>query len=225
MANIRDYQIRVNSLGVLQEAGKPPLVVDGISGSKTIEGLSLAKQKLGVRNNEDIMHKSGITRVHWHWTAGTYYVTSDTTSHYNGVFGHDGKYYPGGRPAIEQAKYSSSRGVGVSHTYRANTGAIGLSVAGMHGAEAHWGKGKVDPGDYPMTWAAIDAMLRKTKEYCELYDIYPSPWTTLSHAEVEGNIGIKQRGKWDICTLPDLPWDLLPAREAGDILRERMENM
>lgn len=216
---IRDYQVRVNSLGVLQRIGKPALVVDNITGSKTNEGIGLAKQFLNVKNNEDIFHPSGIKRIHWHWTAGSYNVTADTTSHYNFVYDEKGKEYAG-KPVLDQARYRA--GVyGASHTLMANTGAVGLSVAGMHGANVIWGSGVVYQGEYPLTWDAIDAMLKKTVQLCREYDIKPSIWTTLSHAEVEETLGIKQRSKWDLRVLPEST-KLMTAKDCGDVLRERL---
>lgn len=216
---VRDYQVRVNSLGVLQRIGKPSLVVDNINGSKTVEGIGLAKQFLNVKNNEDIFHPSGIKRIHWHWTGGSYNVTWQTAKHYNYVFDEKGKLY-GGQPVLDQARYRA--GVyGASHTLMANTGAVGLSVAGMAGANVIWGSGVVYQGKYPITWDSIDAMLKKTVELCKEYDIKPSAWTTLSHAEVEDTLNIRQRAKWDLRVLPEST-QLLSAKECGDILRERL---
>ena len=212
---VRDYQIRVNSLMVLPK----PIKVDGMSGPATRAAINFALEHEGLNHKEELMDPSGITRVHWHWTASGYNVNSNITSHYNDVFDNVGNHYDGGATALQQAAYVPGR-TGVSHTYRANTGAVGLSVACMRGASTSGNK--VNPGDSPITWEGIDAMLDRTNEYCKLFDIRPSPWTTLTHAEVSVNIRIKQRGKWDIRVLPDNPTLLLNSVEAGDILRKRM---
>ena len=218
---VRDYQIRVNSLGLPMA----PLTVDNENGPNTRNGIKEAKKALHVLHKEDIFHPSGITRVHWHWTASTHLVTPEVASHYNNVFDINGKEYLGGAPAKDQARYSykGDNPIGVSHTYHGNTGAIGMGVVACAGREVlDWGKGIVNIGKYPMSWPQIDAMLERTARYCIEFDIRPSEWTTITHAEVQDNIGIKQRGKWDIRVLPDAPTKLLGVKEAGDILRARM---
>jgi hypothetical protein len=49
-----------------------------------------------------------------------------------------------------------------------------------------------------------------------------TPKTVLSHAEVQANLGIKQKGKWDIAILP---WDRSfdTARECGDEFRRMVQ--
>jgi hypothetical protein len=212
---IRDYQIRLNSLGILSK----PLVVDNLTGPKTRSALALGLEYLGVKKNEEIFHSSGLTRVHWHWTASSYTVTDGDLDHYNDVIDHLGNRFPGEAPAEDQAYYRAGYR-GVSHTLNANTGAIGISIDCMHGAMAQGPK--VDPGAYPLTWDAVDGMLMRTAEYCKRFNIKVSKWTTLSHAEVQENIGIKQNGKWDIRVTPDDPTKLLTALEVGDIFRARL---
>lgn len=215
--SIRDYQIRVNSMAV---EGSTVLTVDGMNGPNTRKQIALAMKAYGYDSSDELFDGDGINRVHWHWTASTYNVSWDVRKHYNGVFDHEGNEYDGGAPAQQQAFYMPGR-VGVSHTYRANTGAIGLSVAAMSGASANWGSRTVNPGKYPMTWEGIDAMLERTARYCRQFGIIPSPWTTITHAEVQTNIGIRQRGKWDIRCFPDSNV-LHGEKAAGDILRARM---
>lgn len=216
---IRDIQIRINSLGFLSDHGVPNLVVDGKGGRKTNAAMTLAEKILGLDDIDDIFDDSGITRVHWHWTGGNHNVNDYIRKHYNDAFDSEGNHYDGVSPAIQQAHYIPGR-IGVSHTLNANTGAIGLAVAGMFGARSSGST--VHTGQYPITWDSIDAMLEKTMYYCRIYDIKVSPWTVLSHAEVSRNIGIKQRSKWDIQVLPDNLSKLLSANQAGNILRSRM---
>lgn len=216
--SVRDYQIRVNSLAL---PGSTVLTVDGMNGPNTQKQIALAMHQMGISNQQDLFDPSGITRVHWHWAASTYNVTWDVRRHYNDVFDEKGNEFDGGAPAQQQAAYIPYK-VGVSHTLNGNTGAIGLSCAGMAGATVNWGASTVDMGKYPLTWEAIDAMLKKTVEYCRAFDIKPSPWTTITHSEVQTNIGIRQNNKWDIRVLPDNPKQLLTEKTAGDILRKRM---
>lgn len=217
--SVRDYQIRCNSLAL---PGSTVLTVDGMNGPITRKQIDLVVHQLGLRKKEDMFDPSGVTRVHWHWTASTYDVVWDVRSHYNDVFDENGYEYDGGALAQHQASYDWRSKIGVSHTFNANTGAIGLAVAAMSGASANWNASTVNPGKYPMTQIQVDSMLKKTVEYCKMFNIKPSPWTTLTHAEVQTNIGIHQKGKWDIRVLPDNPTKLLGEREAGDMLRARM---
>ena len=215
--SVRDYQIRLNSLNI---PNSEELVVDGMGGPKTRAQIAFAVAEMDLAEKADLFDPSGITRIHWHWTASTYNVDWNVVKHYNNVFDSEGNIYDGGSPPEQQAVYNHRTGIGVSHSYRANTGAIGLSVAAMHGATS---KGVVvDQGKYPLTWKGIDAMLETSMEYCREYDIRPSKWTTITHAEVGTNISIKQRGKWDIRVLPDNPNVLLGSEQCGEILRKRM---
>lgn len=216
----RELQIRLNALEIYKDLGVKPLVVDGLNGGKTRQALHHAMRIKGV----DVIHKlfdpSGINRVHWHWTGGTYEVTGFEKDHYHGVYDYlGGKHYTDHRPE-DQADYSYSKGIGCSHTLKANTGALGLSIDCMGGASENGHT--VDHNGYPPTWPQINAMLEDTAMYCKKFDIPVSRWTTLSHAEVQPTLGIRQKWKWDIRVLPDDPTKLLDAVEVGDILREKL---
>jgi len=214
---VRDYQIRLNSLDFLSTGNL--LTVDGMNGPKTRKAIQDGMLFMNVEDGEDLFDSSGMTRVHWHWTAGSYTVTSRTKKYYNDLFDEKGNHYDGASPAQQQAFYIPGQ-TGVSHTLSGNTGAAGLSVACMAGATTRGSS--VDAGKYPITWEGIDAMLERTMEYCRSFDIRVSPWTTLSHSEVQINIGIRQRGKWDIRCLPNDLKNLQTARIVGNTLRKRM---
>lgn len=213
----RDIQIRINSLNLVH----PYLAVDGMMGPKTRAAINIALEAENAASVEDLFDDSGITRLHWHWTAGSNTPNSTDLRHYNDVFDLAGNRYDGAHPIQQQAFYQPGR-YGVSHTLNANTGAGGLSCCGMGDAKPSWSTNTIDVGKWPISWEQIDAMLERSAEYCRLFDIKVSPWTTLSHAEVQGNIGINQRGKWDIRVLPDDLSKLRSAKECGDVLRERM---
>lgn len=215
----RDIQIRINSLNLVH----PYLVVDGMMGPKTRAAIKEALEETNGSRVQDLFDDSGIVRIHWHWTAGASTPNSVDLRHYNDVFDVEGNQYDGRSPASQQAFYQAGR-VGVSHTRNANTGAVGMSLCAMGDARTDWGSMTVDQGKWPLTWAQIDAMLKRTAEYCEDFDIKVSPWTVLSHAEVQANIGIAQRGKWDIRVLPDKPTKLRSASECGEILRDRLKD-
>ena len=172
-----NLQVRLNSLGRIST----PLTLDGEMGDKTAFALKEARKHMG---KTDILDPSGIYRIHWHWTASTYEVTPKVLSHYNDVFGENGEWHKGCDP-LEQAKYDWRKGIGVSHTKNANTNALGLAVASCAGRTADWHNKTIMLGEWPMTWPQIGAMLQKTAEYCKRFDIVPSKWTTLTHAEVQ----------------------------------------
>jgi hypothetical protein len=215
-----DFQVRVNSLGILKE----PLLVDNQNWSKTQQAIAQAISYLKVKTAEEIFHPTGLNRIHLHWTAGDYLVTpvpgpnNDEADHYNDVFDVDGRHISG-TPAIDQAFYAS-RFRGASHTLSANTGAIGLSIACM--GDASYSGSVANPGKWPINWVQIDAMLKRAADYSRMYDIRISKWTVLTHAEIQPTLNIKQNGKWDIMVLPDNPKLVLNPVIAGDILRKRL---
>lgn len=210
---VRDYQSRVNAL-----KGKEILKIDGMSGPNTKKAISDLMQELNVKDKRDLFHSSGLHRIIWHWSASTYEVTPSVLSHYNDVFDYKGNHYEGAARAEHQANYDWRNGIGVSHTRNCNTGAIGLSVSAMHGAR---GWPSLEWGNFPLTWEGIDAMLERTAEYSQVFNIPITPWSIMSHAEVEDTLGIPQKNKWDFMVLPGYT-KVKNAREVGDELRYRL---
>lgn len=138
-----------------------------------------------------------IERIHIHWTAGGHVATDFDKKHYHVLWNFDG-YPVKGVPSIAANGKGANRqktGAPASHTLNANTGAIGVSLCCMGGANE---RDPVNSTRYPMTRAQWDAMVEGVAQMCIRYGITPGPKTVLMHAEVEKNLGIKQRGKWDI---------------------------
>jgi len=211
MYSAREYQGQVNGI-----MGGPVLTVDGMIGPKTRQGIQEAMKIKGVRNVEDLFTR-GVRGVVWHWTAGAHGVIELERDHYNWIFDRMGNIHDGNHTVQDQVNYDWRAGVGASHTKSMNTGWIGLSVDAMAGAV----ESPLNWGTNPLTWEGIDAMLDWTMDLCEEYDIPVSPWTTLSHAEVQQTLGVKQRFKWDYKVLPG-DTRARDARVIGDILRDRM---
>ena len=209
--NTREYQGRVN--GIL---GGPVLTVDGMMGPKTRSAIQEAMKIKGVRDAKDLFTR-GVRGIVWHWTAGAHGVIELERHHYNWVFDNLGNVYDGNHSVQDQVNYDVQSGVGASHTKSMNTGWLGLSVDAMAGAV----ESPLNWGSNPLTWAGIDAMLDWTMELCKEYDIPVSPWTTLSHAEVQQTLGVQQRFKWDYKVLPGYT-RAEDARKVGDVLRNRM---
>lgn len=207
----REYQGRVNGI-----MGGPVLTVDGMLGPKTRSAISEAMKIKGVRDAKDLFTR-GVRGIVWHWTAGAHGVIDLERDHYNWVFDNLGNVYDGNHSVQDQVNYDHTRGVGASHTKSMNTGWIGLSVDAMAGAI----ESPLNWGTNPVTWKGIDAMLDWTMDLCKEYDIPVSPWTTLSHAEVQQTLGVQQRFKWDYKVLPGYT-RAEDARKVGDVLRDRM---
>jgi hypothetical protein len=216
---VRDLQARVNAL-LFEGHPEGLLVVDGMNGPNTRRAIAHAMELRNVKREHLLFNQSGLHGIIWHWSAGSYTVTQKALSHYNDGHDHLGNSYDGGARAEHQANYDWRKDIGVSHSKNANTGRIGQAVIAMGNAEG-W---PLNVGDYPMTWAGIDAMLMRSIDYHHQFDIPITPWSTLSHAEIQPTLGIKQNGKWDIRWLPD-DAQVTDAREAGDILRARMRGM
>lgn len=113
----------------------------------------------------------------------------------------------------------SANGIGgtgarASHTLNCNTGSIGVSLCCMAGAvESPFKAGKA-----PMTREQWDKLAHVVADLCRRYDIPVTRKTVLSHAEVQGTLGIKQRGKGDFTRLAFDPV-LKGAKACGNALR------
>ena len=156
-------------------------------------------------------------RVHLHWPAGRHEPNPvDLRAYHLLVTGKP--EIVRGIPSI--ALNSGSLQTGYSaHTLNANTNAISLAICGMFGAV----EVPFDPGPFPITEAQFRLSAKACAVLCEAYSIPVSRRTTLSHAEVEPTLGIKQRWKWDITRLP---WNLSVqgAIAIGDLWRDMVSD-
>ena len=142
------------------------------------------------------MPNAGPRRIVCHWTAGGYKASSTDRKHYHFLVEDDGNIVAGTHSIADND--STADGNYAAHTLKSNTKAIGLSVCCMGGAT------RTNPGRFPMNERQWLRMGELAAELCKNYGIEVSPTTVLGHFEVERNLGIKQRGKWD----PGfLPWD------------------
>ena len=210
--SVRDYQGRVN--GIL---GEPRLVIDGMSGPKTRAAIADACKLKGVRRRQDLFNR-GVRDIVWHWAAGSKGLITLELKSYNFLHDVEGNTHDGKATIAEQVMYDWSREVGASHTRSMNTGWIGQSVDAMAGAKQN---NPITWGSNPITWEGLDAMLEQSADLVEEYDIPVSKWTTLSHAEVQPTLGVRQKWKWDYVVLPGDTVSRDPV-EVGDILRKRM---
>mgnify|MGYP001063865874 CR=1 FL=1 len=213
MITVRDYQGRVNGIN-----NQPVLVVDGMNGPNTRQGIADAIKKVNVRRKQDLFDR-GVRGVVWHWTAGANGIISLERKAYNFLHDTKGNTYDGMATVASQVMYDWRKGIGASHTLNMNTGWIGQSVDAMAGAKQ---TNPITWGSHPITWDGIDAMLEHTAELHDEYGFPISRWTTLSHAEVQPTLGIRQKWKWDYVVLPGDTVSRDPV-EVGDILRDRLK--
>ena len=154
-------------------------------------------------------------RIIIHWSAGTHTVSDVDRKHYHFIIDGDGGMALGRfKP---EDNLSTADGTYAAHTKGTNTGAIGIAVAAMHGAQERPFK----TGPYPITEKQVEALVRQCARLALQYGIPVARDTVLTHAEVERTLGIKQNGKWDIMWLPgwDAPRDPIVA---GDYLRTKI---
>lgn len=159
-------------------------------------------------------------RVILHWTGGGHTPNSTDIKAYHFLIAGDGKVVPG---HFSVSANSSARGSLVPGTYAAhckglNTDSIGISLCAMLGAK----EVPFSPGSAPITEKQITALSKLVAEMCIVYQIPVTPQTVLTHAEVEGTLGVKQEQKWDIRYLPGYT-KLLSATDAGIILRRGIQ--
>lgn len=143
------------------------------------------------------MPNAKITGIVFHWTAGQNKASDLDRSHYHVLIEGDGKHVRG-VPSIDLNSLPKAKAGYAAHTLNCNTGFIGVSLCGMAGAiEIPFSAGK-----QPITRIQWDELANLLAQLCKRYGIKVSRKTVLSHAEVQTNLGIKQKGKWDIARLP-----------------------
>jgi hypothetical protein len=154
-------------------------------------------------------------RIINHWTAGTYKPNATDKSHYHILIDGDGNEVAGDHPISANEKPKGNNYA--AHTLNCNSGSIGVSCCSMAGAV----ESPLDYGKCPLTEAQWAKLIEVNARLCKQYGIPVTPKTVLSHAEVQANLGIRQRNKWDISHLKFRP-DLVGAKAVGDELRKQV---
>lgn len=163
------------------------------------------------------MPAANISRIIGHWTAGNYTPTDNDRSHYHFLIDGNAKPVKGIPSVVLNANPKAQPGY-AAHTLNCNTGSIGISICSMAGAvEAPFSAGKA-----PLTKGQWMALVLSVADLCERYKLPVTSKTVLTHAEVQDNLGIKQRGKWDIARLPFDP-KCDTAKKVGDRLRAEVK--
>jgi hypothetical protein len=217
-AEVMDWQRALKTAGY-------DLVVDGDFGPKTLaaslNSLGTVPPTVPTEPSGDLDEIPGawlppsskMRRIIAHWTAGSYAVSATDREHYHFIWAGDGKVELGDHAVTDNE--GTLDGDYAAHTKRCNTGSIGVSMACMAGAR----ESPFYAGDYEMTRDQWNGMVRGIAQLCLFYDIPLDRMTVLSHAEVEGTLGIDQAGKWDFTRIPFMP-ELIGAKACGDHLRE-----
>lgn len=200
--SVRDVQARLNALGY--DVGG----VDGINGPRTKRAFRQAKADLG-----SVFHKSGLHRVHIHWTGGAYGDIALERDRYHVIILDNGKAVMG--DLKPEANANCRDGQYAAHTRAANSGAIGVALDAMGGAV----ESPFNAGKYPITEKQLKRMAVEVANLCDTYEIPVTKWSVLTHAEIQPTLGIKQRWKWDITWLPGMtkPGDAI---EVGNTIRD-----
>lgn len=160
----------------------------------------------------DWMPWAKMQRIIVHWSAGANKASGLDKEHYHLIIEGDGTLVRGDKTIADNQ--STADGVYAAHTLSCNAGSIGVSLAGMAGAV----QSPFNAGKSPITRAQWDRLPLVLADVCRRYAINPAPTTVLSHAEVQGTLGIRQKGKWDIAVLP-FDTRLNTATKVGDDFR------
>lgn len=197
MNAVRARQARCAALGFW------PGPIDGVDGPRTRAAFEAARAAQHAKGLP-FQHVSGITRIHWHWTGGGHVPNPTDLAAYHALI-------PATGPVVRPVQPTVQR----SHTRNANGGAVGIAICAMAGANER----PFDRGRAPILPVQLVEMVRETARLARIYDIPVSPWSMLSHAEIQPTFGIVQRRKWDITWLPGMeaPGDPI---QIGNRLRE-----
>lgn len=160
-----------------------------------------------------------MNRIVLHHTGGGYTPSAEDLAAYHEVTDGDGKTHAGRHPILANAPGKSLiAGRYAAHVAGLNTGSIGLSMACMKGGV--WS----NPSEcafFPKP-AQLRSFVRNAAEKCISFGIGVTRTTVLTHAEVQGTLGVKQKNKWDF----DYdPFGIVDSRDPvviGDILRDHI---
>jgi nucleoid-associated protein YgaU len=150
-------------------------------------------------------------RIICHWTAGAYKASPLDRMHYHILIEDDGELVRGFHSISDNER--TDDGVYAAHTWRLNTGSIGVAVCCMAESE----EVPFDSGRFPMTEVQWEQMADVVAELCDRYSIPVTDETVLGHGEVQRRLGLAQRGKWDPMVLPWRP--NLPREKVGSLFR------
>lgn len=154
-------------------------------------------------------------RIIMHWTAGAYTPNSVDKKAYHKLIDGDGNVHDGAFP-ISANQAPLLKGGYAAHTLNCNTDSIGVALCAMAGAV----EAPFKAGSYPITKKQEEVLVALVRSLATQYNIPITNKTILTHAEVQTNLGIAQKNKWDITYLPSL--GKTTAKAIGDHLRAKI---
>lgn len=205
----------------LRALGFDPGPTDGLYGELTEEAVFDALDKytplVELVPEEHVvpqewMPSADMERIVCHWTAGAWKASSHDVNYYHILIEDDGKLVRGAYSIKDNVNTGDGRYA--PHTKNCNTGSIGVSVCCMANAVEN----PFDAGKYPMTETQWKTLATVVADLCHNYSIPVTERTVLSHAEVQGTLGISQSGKWDYTRLA-FDASCKGAKACGDRLR------
>lgn len=137
----------------------------------------------------------GMNRITGHHAASGYTQSKEAFEHYHRTIDGDGE--------VKAGKHSISAnlpgkkllpGNYAGHTWKLNSGNIGVSILAMGGAK--WGDPKGST-KYPVRLVQIEAYCKEVARLAVDYGIPVDRRTVLTHAEVQPTLGVTQKNKWD----------------------------
>jgi len=163
------------------------------------------------------MPPADMRRVIVHWTAGGHRANDVDRAAYHILVEETGRLVRGTHSIADNL--NTADGDYAAHTLGCNTRSIGVSMCCM----ADCCQKPFHAGRFPMSERQWTAMLHVVAQLCRRYGIDVTPTTVLGHGEVQQNLGIKQKSKWDPMVLPFRP-ELAPA-QVGALLRECVSDL
>lgn len=164
--------------------------------------------------NADWMPDVAMQRIIGHWTAGNHHPSAEDLQHYHIVIDGEGGLHRGKFSIAANAPLRLREGTYAAHTFNCNSRSIGVSLACM--AEAV--ERPFDSGRAPLQKIQWLRLIEVMAALACRYDIPVTPQTILTHAEVQSNLAIRQKQKWDISRLP-FDTTIVGAQAVGDKLR------
>ena len=163
---------------------------------------------------KNLLTPCSMKRIICHWSEGNYKANSTDIEHYHILIEGDGTVR-GGDHTIDDNSNTGDNDY-AAHTLNANTESIGVACCCMVGCQ----ESPFKPGSQPMKKSQWDTMVQVVAELCQFYGIPVTPKTVLGHGEVQANLGITQKGKWDPMVWP---WDTSKTRaQVGEGLRKQV---
>jgi hypothetical protein len=193
------------------------LAADGIAGPLTLAALARDEAPSILRDRllpPEWTPRAAMRGIVVHWTAGAHRASGLDRSHYHVLIEGDGRLVRGLHSIA--ANLSTADGRYAAHTRGLNAGFVGVALCCMAGAAER----PFHAGSAPMTRIQWDRLPAVLADLCRAYAIPVARKTVLSHAEVEPELGVRQRGKWDVSRLAFDP-SVVGARACGDLFRAR----